>query len=438
MDKNKYWTRWVLQTAKNWEDMKFVISQTGIAHIDHEHKRMTDYMVEINKLLFELEKSFCPEIYQSQKDMMKSFYQYTFTHCNNEEKFIKAYNIPGLEIQKREHKKLLSIMKEIIFQFDTGRVTSAFRLRIRLLSLVVNHINSVDNEVFKFDNIAKNILDLISWDEINTFIRLIHIPIIDKQHKHLTEMIINLLQTLSIDSETELIKISKEEELNSVILFAEEHFNTEIDIIKKYKIPGDDIQDKQHSKFISYLKNTLKELKAEHYLDLNELKKELLLWWIKHINIFDHNTFRQTDWKKPILLEAKEAKDVTWLIAKMGIDSIDHDHLHFIELLFNNLKLFENPKEQSKESRIEGLNSLICYAKEHFDREELIMNEKSVLDREQHILEHKSIIKSLNGFAKLNNSDKVDLSSAFKRKILTLWISHINDTDTGTFGVSYE
>lgn len=438
MDRDKNWTRWVLQTANNWKDMKFIIQETGIAHIDHEHKRMTDYMIELNKLLFELEKSFTPELYDSQKKMMKSFYEYTAKHCANEEKFIQTYNIPGIENQQKEHRKLLTLMKEIIFQFDTGRVTSAFRLRIKLLILVVDHINNVDNKVFGFKNISNNILEVVTWDEINTFIRLIHVPIIDYQHKILTEMIINLLQTLSIDSDSELIQTSKEEELKGVINFSIEHFETETSIIEKYNIESISVQNKQHHLFVEFLNKTLESFKAGKDFDLQDLKERLLLWWIKHINIFDYRTFRRNDWIKPILINSTKPDDVTWLIAKMGIEQVDTDHLKFIDILFDNVEIFEHSSEVSVSAREEGLNKLYVYAKNHFEREEIIMEQKDVLDREQHMMEHRSILKTLERFAELNLTGKVDLSKAFKRKILNLWINHINDTDTATFGVSYD
>ncbi len=438
MEADKNWTRWVLQTAKTWEDMKFVIHETGIAHIDHEHKRMTDYMVEINKLLFELEKSFCVEVFDTQRRMMTSFYQYTATHCKNEEIFIKKYNIDGLELQQKEHKKLLSLMNEIIFQFETGRVTSAFRHRIKLLSLVVNHINTIDNKVFKYSNISQKIILADNWDDINTFIRLIHVPLIDKQHKKLTEMIIMLIKKLNETTKSRIITIEEIKFLEDVIAYSELHFRTEEAIIKKYNIPGKDIQEEQHTIFIQFLNEKLNDLKNKNIEGIEDMKERLLLWWIQHINIFDYKTFRQNDWLKKVLIESRKVEDVSWLIPRMGIESVDSDHKHFIDILFENVDIFDHSNSSNKEKRIQALNELYIYAKNHFEREETIMQTKNVLDREQHKFEHISILNSLKQFNKLNLNGKVDLSSAFKRKILKLWISHINDTDTATFGVHYD
>lgn len=435
MEPDKNWIKWVLQTAQTWEDMRYVIKETGVAHIDHEHKRMTDYMVEINRLLFELEDNFCVELLEMQRKMMYSFYNYTAKHCSGEEKFIKKYNIPGLELQQREHKKLLSLMKDIIYKFETGRVTSAFRHRRKLLNLVVNHINKVDNKVFNFENISKHIIQISNWSEINTFIRNIHVPLIDKQHKVLTEMIMKLISLINNEKNSVNEIISYLEKLTD---YSIHHFKTEISIIQSFHIPEIDIQKKQHTLFINFLNQKRDELKSSSVESLSELKERLLLWWIKHINIFDYQTFRKTDWLKPVLIKAESPDDVNWLIAKMGIKEVDKDHTHFLDILFKNLDIFEHTDKVPKSRRIAGLAELHDYAVEHFQREEKIMSEKNVLDREQHILEHKSILKSLNRFVILNNSDKVDLSSAFKRKILSLWITHINDTDTGTFGVSYE
>lgn len=434
----KSWTRWILQTANTWEDMKFVIKETGIAMIDHEHKRMMDYIVEINKLLFQLEKNFNVEVFEQQRKMMNSFFRYTAQHCTNEEKFIRKYDIPGFDLQRREHRKLLSVMKEIIYQFETGRVTSAFRHRIKLLQLVVSHINNVDNSVFKFSNITGNIMHMVSWSDIHSFIRLLHIPVLDKQHKVLTEMIISFIQLLEAfgtvpGAESEIL-----DTFESIVDFSKIHFETELDIIEKYEIPGGDIQNEQHDNFVEFLESSYILIKNNPVMALEQMKKRLLLWWIQHINIFDYRTFRKSDWMTAVLLKAEKPDDVSWLIARTGVKEVDHDHFHFLDILFKNLRLFEQGRSLTRQWRVEGLNELLAYAKEHFEREEGIMIKKDVLDREQHILEHKSIIKSLERFSQLNESDRVDLSSAFKRKILAIWISHINDTDTGTFGVSYD
>lgn len=434
----KYWTRWVLQSARNWEEMKFVIKETGIAHIDHEHKRMTDFMVEINKLLIKLENNFCLDILEEQRRILNSFYSYTKKHCDGEEEFIKKYNIPGLELQQREHKKLLSIMKEIIFNFNTGRVSSAFRHRVRLLEIVVNHINKVDNKVFNFKNISEKLLQIINWDDINTFIRLIHVPLLDRQHKDLTELIIDLSKLIEKSNSRSYNSEKLKEKLIVVRDFTEIHFNSELDLIQRYNIQDPSIQNEQHEIFINLIIDNIKQINNGETVNLKKLKENLLIWWIQHINIFDYRTFRKSNWIKPILMESKKPEDVSWLIAKVGIQEVDDDHRHFLDILFENLDIFDTNKKVSPEKREEGINNLFLYAKQHFDREEKIMETLGVLDREQHIIEHNSIIESLTSLAKLNSNKKIELSSIFKHRILSIWISHINDTDTGTFGVSYD
>ncbi len=53
---NQNWTRWILQTARKWEDIDEIIKITGIDTIDNDHRKMAEYALEINNLIDLFEK----------------------------------------------------------------------------------------------------------------------------------------------------------------------------------------------------------------------------------------------------------------------------------------------------------------------------------------------------------------------------------------------
>lgn len=431
------WEKWLLQTADHWQDLNSVVKEVGIAKIDHEHKRMIDYMIEINKLLLKLEDNFTLEDYHEQERLIRSFYNYIQYHCSSEESFITKYNIPGLGTQEREHKKLLKIVEQIIYQFETGRVISAFGHRTELLEEIIKHVNNVDYKIFNIDNISNHIINAHNWKDINEFIRFVHIPIIDQQHRILTEMIIRELTYLKRYRDNKEKELRKDT-LYEVLEFAKLHFKTEEGIIKNHIKKEYNKQHKEHNEFIEFIEKSNEGIISGDISAIENVERELLLWWVKHININDYNTFRKNLWIEPILEKAQKKEEVMWLFTKLGIEQVDNDHIHFINILFKNLKVFNDAESSTTEEKNRAIIELYNYAKDHFSREEGIMLERNVMDKDQHFLEHRYILEQLKDFIKLNKSNQVEFSNAFKQKILYKWIMHINDTDTGTFGVNYD
>ena len=321
---NEHWQRWVMQTARSWDDIAPIIKETGIAPVDHDHRQLAEYTLELNELLLDMENNFSLDNIKEQRALIDRFFEYMQTHFNREEGLIKKFNIPGLKQQQREHQKILKMIENIIFEFKTGRISSAFKVRLQLLDWLVNHVNSTDYETFDFLNICESILVVDNWDDISEFIRKVHVPPIDIEHKVLTESImktgraIRNFQDNSISDGNVIFGY-----LEIVLSKAKSHFENEIEIITKFNISGEDIQHEQHNQFLSYIEGQIEILKNGRFDKLYELERELLFWWVKHINIHDYGTFVKANWFENVFSVSTCPEDVVWLINHTGIKKID-------------------------------------------------------------------------------------------------------------------
>ena len=51
------WARWVMETARKWEDIDDLIHHTGIEAVDADHRRMTEVALQISNLLDMLQRT---------------------------------------------------------------------------------------------------------------------------------------------------------------------------------------------------------------------------------------------------------------------------------------------------------------------------------------------------------------------------------------------
>lgn len=438
---DRHWERWIMQTARTWEDLAPVIKETGISGVDKDHRVLAEYILELNELLMKLDKEFSLEIVEEQRELFNKFQLYTRVHFHREESFLEKYKLPGIQKQRDEHKKILKMLEKIIFDFNTGRISSAFKLRIQLLDWIVDHINNTDFVVFDFVNICESLLELESWNDISGFIRNIHVPPLDRDHKYLTESIIKLGQKIRFLLNNEGAETDKLLTLfDETLVITEKHFNREENIIRKFRIPEGDVQNQQHNKFVNYLKTQREIIGDGDRSKLPELEQELLFWWIQHINVYDYKTFRKTDWIGNVFTMANMAEDVLWLINKTGIEQIDNDHWNFIELLFE-LKYIIDPEvdqTNKQEECLEEMKRVIEYARGHFLREEAIMENRHSKDLENHKKEHDKILTILEEHYKGIETGMINLSVQLREKLMNWWIDHTNGVDYETFGAEYD
>lgn len=422
-----------MQTARSWEDISSLVRETGVAPVDHDHRQMTEYILELNRVLFELEQNFSLKLIQEQKFLVARFFAYTADHFAHEEQLIRRYHLPNLDRQREEHRRILKMLREILQEFETGRISSAFRLRIRILDWVISHINQIDFETFRFENSADAILEITSWEEIRHFIRELHIPQLDREHQILTQNIIAL-------AAPDLTPKKRIEVLKRVISSAVEHFEHEQQLMQKYNLAGFEEQKAQHSRFLNDLSVYDRNPQQLTEEILPNLRRSLLSWWIQHINVADYRVFRSSNWFHRIFDNSADADDVTWLISRTGNSMIDTDHIRFIELLHQSPVLLSGhaQNEQDQKILLEELHIISDYASGHFLREEELMQPDQNPLHEAHLKEHERILERLHLFMDSMEKQLIDVSRQLKNDIMNWWIEHTNGMDKRTFGAADE
>ncbi|MDC7125416.1 MAG: hypothetical protein PQJ46_07605, partial [Spirochaetales bacterium] len=214
----------------------------------------------------------------------------------------------------------------------------------------------------------------------------------------------------------------------------------ENEIMRELNIPGLDVQIEQHSHFLSYLHRQAELLKQNNFEKITELERELLFWWVQHINIYDTDTFMDKNWYSGMFRQAKRAEDIAWIINKTGNKDIDSEHNLFIKMIFE-MKYLNNSETNAAAYKAEALNeisSIIDFATKHFNHEEELMSNAKMEIFEWHKKDHKKIIDGLNSYKKAIEDGVMDFSEQFRDLILQWWILHTNSLDYETFGADYE
>lgn len=163
-----HWTRWVMQTARSWDDITGIINKTGIDSIDNDHRQMTEVVLEVNNLI---------DIYESgaidlnaiheQGRVLETLYTLAKRHFDREIIIIEKYDLPQLEEQQKQHRQFLEMLTGYINDFKEGRLAVSLNLKSAVLEWWVRHINTVDTQTFSRENWTKVAIDNArSWDDV--------------------------------------------------------------------------------------------------------------------------------------------------------------------------------------------------------------------------------------------------------------------------------
>jgi|GEM_PF-5558824 len=149
-------------------------------------------------------------------------------------------------------------------------------------------------------------------------------------------------------------------------------------------------------------------------------------------------TFYNDKWTRWIIQTSRSMDDLSDLIKKTGIDSVDEDHDVMIQavLKFNDL-LDHIDAEGLSMGIIEELQKLLkdfhCHAEQHFLQEERIIAKYEIDGLAQHKAQHQLFLKHLKQYSHSILSGKFQILHGLKLFILEWWIDHINNMDFKTF-----
>jgi hemerythrin-like metal-binding protein len=116
----------------------------GVEIFDKEHKQLIFLINELNNALL---------IRSSEKTVENTILQllnYTEFHFNHEEEYMRLYDYPGYETQKKEHTELKAQVRDYYEQLKAGKKSFSLSLMNFLKDWLTNHIMGMDMGYKKF------------------------------------------------------------------------------------------------------------------------------------------------------------------------------------------------------------------------------------------------------------------------------------------------
>jgi len=143
------WTRWVLQSARQWADVSGIVHTIGIHTVDEDHRKFTQYALDLNLIIQALnnrDASF--ENLHRGEEIFEQLLDYAEIHFNREERIMRKMQSPMLAAHLEQHATFLGMIEEHYNDFKRGRLQMVSGLKLSILDWWVNHINVVDYETF--------------------------------------------------------------------------------------------------------------------------------------------------------------------------------------------------------------------------------------------------------------------------------------------------
>lgn len=426
---NREWGRWVMQTARTWDDLSPVIRVCGLDSVDDDHRRMIEYALEVNSLIETMKQPrLSMETIKREGRFLIDFFDYTAGHFRREEEILARYGLPRLESHKIQHKEILSMMEGVIRQFDSGQINVTKSLKVSVMDWVVSHINEVDYETFKVENWAWLLESAKSWDDLSVFIRQMGVDDIDKQHRNLT---VNSLELCHILENAQGQNMSSE----SVLPFFEDfktqiagHFTYEEAFMARQGIEGLADHRGRHRGFIHQFETFESELRNAGSLDASKFARSILSWWVNHINDTDYATFCKNAWQYSSLERAQTLDQVAGIVRSTGVPEFDHEHRQLVELTVSLGDFRETPGEV-----LGILEKLQVAAKSHFAHEEGFLERAGYPGLANHRVEHARLVVALQDHVAHYRAGRIGEIDDLRVRMLDWIVSHTNGYDYDTF-----
>jgi len=429
---DRAWTRWVMQSARTWDDISFIIRKTGIQMVDDDHRRLTEFALEINRFLdiMERDQVGMGDI-ERESELLQELYQYTEDHFAREEVLIERYGLEGLDNQKEHHRRILAMVSDRIQDFGTGRLTTALQLKLAILEWIVVHINQVDYGTFQLRKWRPVMRRARTWDDVSTFVRRMGVESVDQEHRALTELTLELNHALQNGAEEERVHGL----FDSLSERAGEHFAHEERLMERYRIRELDTQAEQHRLFLDMLARFHEEFGEKGEILSAEFDLAVLEWWINHINELDNSVFNAEKWAPMVLNRGRTWDEVAEVIRTTGVAEVEEDHRRLVEIGLELNALIEGSSRGEEDEAAVGqvLQRLYDCAAEHFVREERIMEERGCANLDEHRKEHRQLLVFSQENCRDFRDRRLHLSEDLKVKILKWWGDHINGTDFRAF-----
>jgi len=277
----------VLKDAREWDDISEIIKSTGLPFVDEEHKNLTIKMIGLKLYLSEIENKIQTRS-QKQKalELIKQLFEYTQTHFNHEEAFLKEYQLDD-ENQISLHKQFLSHVFKVGREIEANHTVDLEGFIEFLFSWWINHINGTDYLEFHFTRIAEPVFSLSKTsDDFSWLIRKVNIPKVDSEHAHLIGLLLKLNEKAGTGQTLDVQK-----ELALIAGYAKKHFEHEEEILSQRGLDMSGIHADAHKKLLGYVEDAVTHAISGRSQISPAFFKRIMRWWVEHTNGIDYDTF---------------------------------------------------------------------------------------------------------------------------------------------------
>ncbi len=433
---NDAWTRWVMQSARTWDDLSFLVRRTGVGAVDADHRRLTEFGLQINRFVDTAEKAAVDlDAIAQQGQLLQDLYDYARDHFTREEALIRRYDLGMMDVQREQHQRILALLQGTLEDYRSGRLMINASLKMAILEWVVVHINHVDYECFTLDKWREALRRAQSWSDVATIVQRTQVAQIDVEHERLTEVFLKLGQALRQAAGPEATAVIAGL-FDQMASGAAAHFAHEEDFQQRFQLPGLATQQEQHRQFLALVARYRQRHEREGAAVRDELELALLEWWINHINETDYSMLSMERWGAKVMERATSWDEVAWAIHTTGNPVVDHDHQHLVELALELNKVLaaaERDRARSTQDALELFDRLHALAAAHFQREEAIMRPWADAGLAEHHEEHERLLGILLTYRDHLAANRLSLTGALKVRMMEWWVNHTNAVDAVTF-----
>jgi len=440
------WVRWVMETARKWEDIHDLIHRTGIEAVDEDHRRMTEVALQISNLLDLLQDGHLDlTMVQDQTRVLNNLYIGIAGHFEREERIIRRYKLPGYANHKGEHDKFLDLLQSFIVDFKEGRLTVAVKLKSTILEWWIDHINEMDFRTFCQRDWTEDALRVAkTWDDVADLVMHTKIDAIDRERRELIELALKLGDAApSFHGDNIIHRVFEAERtpFKDLIDFAAGHFAREEAFMADQGFAGYEVQCAEHAEFLEMLERYDRDYVDGKLVVNEDVSVSILSWIVTHTNTTDHETL-SLDTVMPEILERAE----TWEDFKPFVGSlaaadkvrIEDDYKTIFDILFE-LEGRALERAGGEEGGVNKgavtpvLGRLDDVVKKHFAKEEQTLRASDVRELQLHEAEHQWFLGRIERLRVDFNAGRQELTRQLTRSLIKWWVSHINDADQRAF-----
>jgi hemerythrin-like metal-binding protein len=116
----------------------------GVATFDAEHKKLINYVNELNQALS------IGSTQKTMEDILTNLVNYTVIHFNHEEDYMKIHDYPGYADHHKEHEELKAQVSDFNNRLKSGKASFSLELMMFLKNWLAQHIMGSDMQYKDF------------------------------------------------------------------------------------------------------------------------------------------------------------------------------------------------------------------------------------------------------------------------------------------------